>query len=147
MKQLMFYYFLKRLWKIIDFCSKKTTMSFISVFIMLVLAGWVVIFISGQILLGKLSLLKSLNIDSGFINNVFNNVIVNKDRIKILSLSINILLSVSAANLLLPCSYKYKVGTVYIMSSIAPLVINCVFYKWCSINFIINFCLYINTFV
>ena len=125
---------IRHICKVIDFCSKKITIDFISIFMVTAVFAAIIIFILNQIVLEKIYLLRFKNINGVFINKFFNDVILNKDRIKILSLSVNILLSACSANLLLRPSKGHKVGIIYLASSIHPLIVSLMLYKPTIIN-------------
>jgi len=135
---IIFTYLVRHIWKIIDFCSKKTTFDFISIFITVAILVAIIIFILNQIALQKIHLLKFRNIDGVLINKLFNDIIINKDRIKILILSINILLSTCTADLLLQYTKGNKVGIIYLVSSIYPLIFSFILYKPIILSDFIN---------
>ena len=131
-------YLTKYIGKSIDVLSKKTSMDFISIFIIVTILAATIIFILNQIMLEQIYSLSFKSFNGGVISRFFNNIVVNQDRIKILNLSVNIILSACAANLLLPCANKNNIKTIYFTSSIYPVVISLTLYNPIIIHKFIN---------
>ncbi len=122
-------YLMKMISNNINFFSKNTSIDFIKLFI--IIAGFVafIMFFINQFVLAKISTHAIKHINSMFIEYFFNNIECNKDRIKILILSINILLTICSSCLLLDKINKHSVKTIYFISLIAPVICGFVFPK------------------
>lgn len=132
------------IFKSIDFFTKNTFMDFVKIFMVIVSIVSIIIFGFNQIILGKMQLLNFKIIDSVIINQLFSDFNLNQDRIKILSLSVNILFSVCSSGLLLRQINGHKVGVIYLLSLIYPVVFNLAdkfAFNLFNNNIIINFLL------
>ncbi len=144
----VFYYSKQNLEKSIDFCCKKKSMDFINIFMILFFCCNIVIFVVNQLLLGQIEFLKilseQLTTKSIFINNFFKNTVVNQDRIKILFVGLNIVLTAGASDLFIKQIGGYKVGVIYFASCIFPLIYSIFFCKF-GLNIVLNNLLTTNT--
>lgn len=133
-----FSYLIKKIWNNIDFCIQKTSIDFLTIFIMSVLIGSIIAFILNQLVLEKIHLLNAVhNYPNIFIGKYFSNDL-NQYRIKLLLLSINILFSVSSASLLLKNISNYQINNIYFMSIIFPAACSFLCYKFTDIYKYIN---------
>ena len=127
---LICYYLMKTINNNINFFSKNTAVDFIKLFIIIaVFVGFIMFFIN-QLILAQIPTNAMKHINSMFIEYFFNNIECNKNRIKILILSINILLTICSSYLLLDKINKHSVKTIYFISLIAPVICGFVFPKF-----------------
>lgn len=125
----------KNLEKSIDFLCKKRSMDFINIFMILFLVISVTVFIVNQVLLNQIEFLKiipeNLITTSSVGNMFFKNTIINQDRIKILFVALNIMLTFGAAtDLFLEKINGIKIWLVYFASLVFPVVYSVLFYKF-----------------
>ena len=131
----IFMYFRVQLENLIDYLSKKISMSFISVFAIALLVITTMIFIVNQLMLSHIEIFDVIQFKSYIIPKIIDSFIFDKDTLKILFIGLNIILSFGAAvDIFLKHIANQKIYIIYYTSIVFPLLYSFLRYK---LNFIL----------